>query len=100
MEKYYNNNETEARIQELTVLQNELSSLQKNASVYRQQRNSNIMFKCNKPQVLSETKKELNSLDNQRKRFSKQDSWSSTSLTTKGTISAHLSDITFNSWCF
>ena len=72
MENDYNLKQTEARIQELTVLQNELSSLKKNASVYKQQRNSNIMFKCSKPEVLSETKKELNSLQNEHKRFGKQ----------------------------
>ena len=35
---------TDSRIQELTVLQSELSYLGKNARVFRQQRNSSIMF--------------------------------------------------------
>ncbi len=52
----------ERRIQELNVLVNELNSLKKNATVYRQQRNSNVYFKDSPTKVLSETKKELDSL--------------------------------------
>ncbi len=51
-----------SRIQELTVLQQELSSLKKHARVYKQQRNSHILFKGSREEVFSDTKKELNSL--------------------------------------
>ena len=57
---------TNSKIQELTVLQSELSSLGKNALVYRQQKNSSIMFKCKKANVLSDVKKELNELQKEK----------------------------------
>ena len=69
--KYQKIKDTEVRIQELTVLQNELSSLKNSASVYKQQRNSNILFKCNKPEVFVDTKRELTSLQREYERLNK-----------------------------
>ncbi len=55
------------RIQELNVLVNELTSLKKTATVYKQQRNSNVYFKDSPTKILSETKRELDSLTNKQK---------------------------------
>ena len=50
------------RIHELKVLQDELKSQKKSRSVYQAQPNSNIMFKMDKNDVFSASKRELDSL--------------------------------------
>lgn len=54
-------------MRELKILHDELTTLKKGATVYKQQRNSNILFKCNKGTVLSETKKKLAILERELK---------------------------------
>jgi hypothetical protein len=51
------------RRQELTVLISELKSLQKNARIYRQQRNSKICFRVTYDDALSQANAELEDLN-------------------------------------
>lgn len=57
----------ERRIQELKVLEHEINCLKKDASVYKQQPNSNIFFKSTLADVEWEMKKNLEQLQEQQK---------------------------------
>ncbi|XP_033762535.1 ASNSD1 upstream open reading frame protein-like [Pecten maximus] len=50
------------QIKEKEVLQSELSTLKKEAKVYKQQQNSNVFFLANKDNVFSECKRTLDNL--------------------------------------
>ena len=56
------NKETKKQIQELKVLEGELSSLKTGAKVYKLQPNSNIFFRTKRDTIAAETKIRLNKL--------------------------------------
>ncbi|XP_060086020.1 ASNSD1 upstream open reading frame protein-like [Ylistrum balloti] len=62
MENVYKKLQLQHQIREKEVLNSELSTLKKNAKVYKQQQNSNVFFLANRDTVFSECKRTLDSL--------------------------------------
>ncbi|KAK7492984.1 hypothetical protein BaRGS_00015714 [Batillaria attramentaria] len=62
MQKAKRKEQIDKQILEQKVLQNELSSLKKDAKVFRQQQNSNILFLSGVEQEMSRAKKNMDSL--------------------------------------
>ena len=61
--------EIEKRMRELQVQQEEFKTLKKDAKVYKQQPNSNILFREQIPDVWSKAKKELDDLMKEYKTY-------------------------------
>ncbi|XP_030845940.1 ASNSD1 upstream open reading frame protein-like [Strongylocentrotus purpuratus] len=56
------------QISELRVLQSELSSLKKNAKVYKQQQNSQVFFLTDKAHCQSQCKNQIETLEKMKKK--------------------------------
>ena len=57
--------EVKQQIKELQILEAELGSLKKGATVYRQQPNSNLYFKGDREKVAADTRRQLSKLLNE-----------------------------------
>ncbi|GAB6020361.1 hypothetical protein CHUAL_003070 [Chamberlinius hualienensis] len=65
--------ESEMKLYELTVLEDELKSLRKSSKVYRQQENSNLFFLDDQVHVKSETKRKMEMLKKEIELASQRD---------------------------